>query len=288
MSAIAPQTTPQRTLPNLFVRFVALWRRRETIRFLTGASLKSGHRDKVLGHLWNLLDPLMFMLVYYFVFGIVFNLAAGGGGRSAEFMLYIFAGLLAYRFIAGAITESANCIRANRGLIHEINFPKAIFPTAVVFSRVYDYIWGMVVLFIFLLMARTWPTVHYVWLPVILLTMMVFTAGMTYLTACVGGFYADTQNVVQVVMRLLFYCSPVFWFLRGDGGHKAMIKNELVRGIFLMNPLACFFEMTRDILLWQRAPEMWMLVYVAVVSVIVFIAGFAVFTRWEGRFAKYV
>jgi lipopolysaccharide transport system permease protein/teichoic acid transport system permease protein len=287
------------TAAGLPERFRQLWARRETIRFLTSSSLKSGHRDKVLGHLWNLLDPLMFMLVYYFVFGVLFKLA--GGGRSSEFMLYILVGILAFRFISSTISQAAGCIRTHRGLIHEINFPKAVFPVSVALSRLYDFLWGLVVMFGFLMIVGNWPTVQILWLPVLVVLMVVFTLGVALVVAYLGAFFADTTNVVAVAMRLLFYCSPVFYFVRDEVGYKvdgglcvefvkyrALFHSDLARLVYMWNPIACLFECFRDVLLWGRAPDLHLLHQVAVVSIIICVVGFAVFTRSEGRFAKYI
>ena len=136
--ASAPRTNP---FAELWRRLRQLYARRETVRFLVGANLKAGHRDKVLGHLWNLLDPAMFMLVYFFVFGVLFKMSERG--KPGAFMIYIFVGVLSWRFLAGAVAEATNCVRGNRGLIHEINFPKAIFPISIGLSRMYDFLWGL-------------------------------------------------------------------------------------------------------------------------------------------------
>ena len=273
---------------GLLERFRQLFARRETIRYLVSSQLKAGHRDKVLGHLWNLLDPLLFMLVYFFVFGVLFGVMAGKTGRSFEFMLYILSGLITFRFVSGTVNEAANCVRSNRGLIHEINFPKAVFPTAVVFSRLYDFLWGLLVLVVFLLIAGHWPSLHYVWLPVLIGVMVVFTAGAAYVVAYLGALYADTHNVVQVGMRLLFYVSPVFYFVRDHAPYKAMIHNPHILFVYMLNPLACLFECSRDVLLWGQSPDKGMLLYSAGVAVVVYIVGFAIFTRGEGKFAKYI
>lgn len=270
--------------------FRRLCARRETIRYLTAASLKSGHRDKVLGHLWNLLDPLMFMLVYYFVFGVLFNLA--GSGRSVHFMLYILVGVLTWRFIQSSAGQAANCIRGNRGLIHEINFPKAIFPISGTLARLYDFLWGLVALTAFLLAAGVWPSVHTLWVPLLVLLAALFAAGTAFFIAYLGAFYADTANVLDVALRLLFYVSPIFYYVRPKPGipdGKVFLHDHaLVHALYMMNPIACFFECFRDVLLWREPPQFSLLAYAAGVSALVFIAGFAVFTRGEGRFAKYV
>jgi ABC-type polysaccharide/polyol phosphate export permease len=297
-SAVAP-AWPSTPAPSLPQRFRELWARGETIRYLTSSNLKAGHRDKVLGHLWNLLDPLMFMLVYYFVFGVLFGLA--GGGRSVEFMLYILVGVLTFQFVSTTVTQASTCIRTNRGLIHEIAFPKAVFPVSVALARLYDFVWGLLVLVAFLLAGGIWPTIHYAWVPLLVVLAALFTLGVTFIIAYLGAFFADTTNVVHVALRLLFYCSPIFYFVRDEtrvevrGGvveevvaYPALFHNELARLLYMLNPLAAFYECFRDALLWGRAPDLQHLHYLAVVSVIVCVVGFIVFCRGEGKFAKYV
>ena len=277
-------------VPSLLERLRRLWSRRETIRFLTSSNLKAGHRDKVLGHLWNLLDPLMFMLVYFFVFGVLFGLAGGGRGRSVAFMLYILVGILVFRFISGTINQAANCIRGNRGLIHEINFPKAVFPISVTLSRLYDFLWGTIVILVFLVLAGRWPTLHFLWLPLLVGLMVLFTMGTALAVAYLGAFFADTTNVVNVVLRLLFYCSPIFYYVRPKPGvEQVFLQNhDTIHFFYMLNPIACFFETFRDALLWGDMPELRMLLYTAVVSLMFFIVGFALFSRGEGKFAKYI
>jgi ABC-type polysaccharide/polyol phosphate export permease len=299
MSTVPAPIASSANVLGLTEQLRRLYARRETIRYLTTSNLKAGHRDKVLGHLWNLLDPMMFMLVYYFVFGVLFNLA--GGGRSVEFMLYILVGVLTFQFINATINQASTCIRGNRGLIHEIAFPKAVFPVSVALARLYDFVWGLVVLVAFLLAGGIWPTVHYLWVPLLIALAMLFTIGVTFIIAYLGAFFADTTNVVNVAMRLLFYCSPIFYFVRTEKhivvhpgfseevvANQALISNELARFVYMLNPLAAFYECFRDALLWGRAPDPSQLHYLAVVSVVACLIGFAIFCRGEGKFAKYV
>lgn len=291
--AVAPWPFEQKVqFPSLPERLRSVWARRETIRYLTASNLKAGHRDKVLGHLWNVLDPLLFMLVYYFVFGVLFNLAGGGGGRSVMFMLYILIAVLTWRFIESAIAQAALCIRGNRGLIHEINFPKAIFPISVVLSRAYDFLWGLGVIFVFLLVAQVWPTVQVLWLPLLLVLTLMFMLGAAFLVAYLGAFYADTPNVISVLLRLLFYTSPIFYFVRPKPGippENVFLRNHPdVLAVYLMNPIACFFECYRDVLLWGDVPDQRLLIHAALTSLLLCVVGFAVFSRGEGKFAKYI
>lgn len=258
-----------------------LVRRRETIRFLVSSNLKAGHRDKVLGHLWSLLDPLLFVGVYFVVFGLMFGQT--GRGRSA-FIVYLSIGVLAFRFLDATIAQATLCIKANRGLIHEVSFPKAVFPVAVSLSRLYDFLWGLLVLLLIIPLAGVPWTVHAVWIVPLLGIHVLLATGLAFLVACMGAFFADTANVVGVIMRLLMYISPTFYYARGEHG----LIPERWQALYMMNPIACLLEGYRDALLWGRTPDVSMLTYVTAVSVGLLITGFVVFSIGEGRFAKYV
>ncbi len=293
---VAPEAIQPRI--SAWERLRELAGRWQTIRYLTTSALKAGHRDKVLGHLWNILDPMMFMLVYYFVFGVLFGLA--GGGRSTTFMLYILLGVLTFNFFSATSNQATVCIRGNRGLIHEINFPKGVFPISVTLARFYDFVWGLVVFFVFMVVGGIWPTAQYAWLPLLLLLLLMLTMGTAFLVAYLGAFFADMANIVNVIMRLLFYISPVFYFIRDitvnerHNGvmkavhYRAMFHNELGRFIYMLNPFSCLLECFRDSMLWGRKPDPILLGYSAVASVLICIAGFLLFIRGEGKFAKYI
>ena len=261
-----------------------LLQRRETLWFFVVSNLRAGHRDKVLGNLWNLLDPLLFMCVYYVVFGIGFRQAQGS---PREFVVYLAIGVLAWRFFEGSAAESANCIRNRRGLVHELDFPKAILPISICISRLYDLCWGLLVAwFVAIGLGIQTSALIALVLPVVLLQAL-FTAGFSLLVAYLGAFYADTANVVGIGMRLWFFASPIFYFVRAEGGRPGIIPGDYTF-LYMLNPLACFMEIYRDLMLWGRLPEGDMILYAGIVSLVVFVLGFSIFVRADRSFAKYV
>ncbi len=269
-------------IPARLLRQAAeLFRRRETIRFLVASNLKAGHRDKFLGHLWSLLDPLLFVGVYFFVFGMLFGQNRRG---SPTFIVYLSIGVLAWRFFDGAITQATLCIKANRGLIHEISFPKSVFPVAVCLSRFYDFLWGLLVLLPILMLAGIPLTWHMLWVIPLLGLYLLFTIGVAFVLAWVGAFFADAANIATVALRVLMYLSPTFYYATGAHG---IIPEKYMR-VYMLNPIACFFESYRDALLWGCMPQPATLGYLALVTGVVLIVGFAVFALGEGRFAKYI
>ena len=267
---------------GLLERFRQLFARRETIRYLVSSQLKAGHRDKVLGHLWNLLDPMLFVGVYFVVFGVLFRQRGAGG--NTEYILYLSVGVLAWRFHGAAISQATNCVRGNRGLIHEISFPKAVFPVAICFSRLYDFLWGLVVVALLALLLGNGFSKEWSWLVPLLFLQLLFTLGIAFIVAHLGAFFADTVNIVDVGLRLWFYFSPLFYQIRGP---QSIIPERFLK-YYMLNPMAGFFEAYRSALLQGQPPETGALIYVGVVSTLAAVIGFAVFARGEGSFAKYV
>jgi ABC-type polysaccharide/polyol phosphate export permease len=288
MAAAPAQHAPRSNTHGLRASVRRLYDRRETVRYLVSSQLRAGHRDKVLGNLWNLLDPMLFVGVYFVVFGLLFQQRAPG--RTTEFILYLSVGVLAWRFHGAAIAQGANCVRGNRGLIHEISFPKAVFPVAICLARLYDFLWGLLIVAVLTLVLGGGVTIYWLWLPVLLFLQLLFTVGVAFIVAYLGAFYADTVNIVDVAMRLWFYMSPIFYRVRGE---RSIIPEDHERYqeflfYYMLNPVACFFESYRDALLWGRMPEPDVLLYVASVSVVIAVVGLAIFARGEGSFAKYV
>jgi len=267
---------------GLLRRFRQLLARRETIRYLVSSQLKAGHRDKVLGHLWNLLDPMLFVGVYFVVFGLLFSQRRPGG--TTEYILYLSIGILAWRFHGASISQATHCVRGNRGLIHEISFPKAVFPVAICFSRLYDFLWGLVVVALLALLLGSGFSTQWAWLPPLLLLQLLFTLGIAFIVAHLGAFFADTVNIVDVGLRLWFYFSPIFYQIRGP---RSIIPENYLH-LYLLNPMAGFFESYRNVILHGQPPQTGELIYLAIVSVALVVTGFAVFARGEGSFAKYV
>lgn len=286
MSSVAAASRAHSPRAELASQVRELWARRETIQFLVSSQLKEGHRDKLLGNLWNILDPLLLMAVYYLVFGVALRL---GGDDPLHFLAYLYIGVLVWRFLDASIQQSTQVIRGNRGLVHEIRFPKSILPIAACLARAYDLIWGLLVLVLVLAAAKPFSadfalplTANLLWAPYLLFLQMAFVIGLAFFAAYLGAFYADTSNVAGAGLRLWFFASPVFYYVSGP---HATVPAGFSR-ILLLNPVAGFLEGQRAVLIHGQMPEQ--LPYLTLVSLLTLAGGFGLFSRGEGAFVKYV
>ena len=281
-----PEASPLASVqvPTRLTNLRRVFARLETIRYLVGANLRAGNRDKVLGHLWSLLDPLLSMGVYFLIFGIGFRQAADG---PLDFIVYLTIGVLVWRYHSETLAQATHCIRGNRALIHEVAFPKAILPISISLSRLYDLLWGLVALLFVLALAGAPLSVQLCWLPLLVLLQLVLTTGLAFVVAYLGTFFADTANVLAVVLRLWLYLSPIFYYVRSEVGDGGIIPSSYLH-LYMLNPIAGFLEVYRAALLWNVTPDPRTLGYVAGAGLVTLVLGFALFSRGEAKFAKFI
>ena len=249
-----------------------------------GSQLKSGHRHKVLGHLWVLLDPAVTMAVYYLIFGIGFRQAAD---HPREFVVYLFVGIVTWRFFAEAVNQSTGCLRSHRGLIVSANFPKAVIPISICIARLYDLFWSMLVIFAVAELSGISLSLEILWLPLIVALQLAFTLGASLFVAYLGAFFADSANIVMALLRLWVLVSPIFYFYRSEHGRHGIIPDHVLP-YYMLNPLVGWLDAYRAVLVWAEPPSLRGLAYSATIGILALVIGFSLFSRGEGRFAKIV
>jgi len=258
--------------------------RGETIRILTRSQLAAGHRDKLLGNVWSLLDPIATLAVYYLVFGIGFRQAADS---PRAFVLHLFVGIVVWRFVAESIGQATTCLRSQRGLVLAADFPKAVIPISICLARLYDLLWALAVAGVAAGLLGTRFSLQVLWLPVLLALTLGFTLGICFLVARLGLFFADTANVVGAGLRLWVLVSPIFYFARSEHGRDGIVPPGLL-DYYMLNPIAGLLGAFRNVLIWRAAPRLDDLATVVAFAAAALFAGFVIFARGEGRYAKYV
>ena len=265
--------------------------RRTVVSSFVGAELKSGHRDKALGNLWQLIDPLALMAVYYIVWSLVL------GRRPPDFMAYILSGIITFRMFQGSVIGSSSVLRNQVRLIREVYFPKSSLPVAVTVARLYDFLWalvalGMVLVILLYRQSHASPDMvaqikhplafgwNVLWLPAAIAVLFIFSLGCAYIMAVAGALFRDTPNILQFVFRLWFYLSPMFYY------EENVPKAGIFRLFYRINPFTHLFRMVRNSLIYDKSPTLDGALYVVGVSLAVLVLGFWLFSRSEGTVVK--
>lgn len=241
---------------------------------LVKRDFKIKYRGSVLGVLWSVLNPLLNMIVLSIVFSRVFRAVD-------NYKMYLLSGLTIFNYFNEATNMGLNAIVQNFGLITKVYFPKFILPVSKVFSSAINLLITTIVFLVLGLFMEVTPWIGYVWIPYILLCLMVFAMGVSFIVATLQVFFRDTQHLYGVLLTIWMYATPILYPLTSD------VIPESIIPLFKINPLYIFIDFLRQITLYQQIPEFSAFVYSALWAVSVFILGSVIFVKSQKNFIYY-
>ncbi|MBB6480751.1 ABC transporter permease [Spirochaeta isovalerica] len=249
-----------------------LWKRKDLLLYLVTSGLKAQHRNSFLGYFWWLLDPLLNVVVYYFMVSVVL----GRGGENYPVFLVI--GLVVFRFFSTTLASSAKAITKNAGIISQIYLPKAIFGFGTTLTQSINFLFGLVVIAIFLVIFQTIPGWEVLWLPYVLLMQVLFQAALALLISYLCVFIRDIENLISHITRIMRYAAPVIW--------EADRLPAKYSWVVEYNPFAWILDGYRSILMYNRLPNLMALAYVGVSSLLFIFLMLFFYQRNEHRIIK--
>lgn len=183
-------------------------RHREMLNLLIRRDLKSRYKDSVLGFAWTLVRPIVQLLIYFVIIGKVLGAARG----TPDYGVYVFSGLILYGFFSEIITSSTGSIVGNSGLIKKIYLPREVFPLASVGSSLFNFSMQFVILVVATLVTGAFPiSAGLAYLVPSVLLILVYGLAFGLLLAAVNVYLRDIQYLVEVVMLLLLWASPIVY-----------------------------------------------------------------------------
>lgn len=255
-----------------------VWQFRELLFNLVRRELKVKYRNSVLGFLWSLLNPLLMMLVFAFVFGFIFQ--ARGIGAIPNLPIFLLTGLLPWFFFNLSLSSSAASIVNAGPLIKKVYFPRILIPLASVLANLVNFALDLLVLFGFLIVFEV-PFLSDLWLlPFVILLQLVLVCGFSLIIAVSNVYFRDVEHLITVVLLLWFYGTPIIYPL------EAVPERFLF--FFKLNPLAGLVMMYRNILYQPQPLGLRTILYVVSFSVLALLFGYWLFTRYEPYFAEEV
>jgi len=197
-----------------------------------------------LGYIWWVLEPLLWVAVFYVVFVLILAM------QKPDFLVFLMTGKLVFVWFSKSVTQASNSIVGSKGLVGKINVPKTLFPMAVVQEGLYRQIAVFALLFSFLLSAGYAVTSTWWYLvPVILVTYVVIVA-CAFVGACLVCLARDFIQLISLGMLFLMFTSGIFWDVRSLSDPH---KTEMVMA---MNPLAFIVDCYRQIMMHNTPPDM--------------------------------
>lgn len=256
--------------------FSMMWEYRELLWNLAHREINQRYKQSVLGYAWVILNPLFQLIVLDFVFSTVLKIPSQG----VPFIIFLAVALLPWNLFATSLTSSVNALIANSSLITKIYFPREILVYSTIIAKIVDFLFSCIVLVVFFIFFKTIITSTLIWVPVIFAIQIIFTAGLSLILAGLNLFYRDIQYLLNLVIMLWMYLTPVMY--------PVEIIPDKYRFIFSLNPMSVIINAYRQTVLGGGQPSYSSLAIAFFMSVTVFAIGFYMFKKMEGEFADYV
>jgi lipopolysaccharide transport system permease protein len=253
-----------------------LWAYRELLYFFMWRDVKVRYKQTLLGVLWVVLQPLLMMLIFAFLFGRIAGIQSDGIGYS----LFAYAGLLAWTFFSSAVTAAGNSVVNSASLITKVYFPRMIIPVAAVGAALVDFAIAFIPLAGMMILWKVRITVNLLLLPIFIIMVVMLALGVGMFMAALNVKYRDVRLALPFVIQVWFFSSPIILPLT--------IFPEKLRWLLALNPMAGIIEAFRVSLYSHKSFDWQAIGFAAAVTITFLIFAIYRFKRVERQFADLI
>ena len=244
------------------------------LRSLVSRDFKLKYRRSVLGVLWSVLNPLLMMCVLTAVFSTFFRFDI------ENFPLYLILGTTLFALMSDSTSGAMNSILESASLIKKIRISKIVFPLEKVAFQLISFAISLIAVVIVMIYFRIMPTANALFLPLLLLYMFLFSAGLGMLLSALAVFFRDICHLWGVVLTAWTYATPLFY--------PVSILPDWMMAFEYFNPMFRYVSYFRDILLYNVTPTLFDNLVCFGAAIITFAVGLFVFKKTEKKFILYV
>jgi lipopolysaccharide transport system permease protein len=271
----------RRIAPELLLNpLLAIGRNRRLIWSMVRRDILARYRGSFGGALWAVLNPLLLMSTYFFVFGVVLRQRFGTDSSGSGYVLYLLAGMIPWLAVNEAISRSPYTILEYRTFVRKLVFPLETLNAIQVASSLVTETVALAIFLVGLLLVRGAAPASIVWLPALIVPQVLFTLGICWFLAALGAFARDLGQVIGFVMTIWFFLTPICYAEEGIPKQAA--------GLLTKNPMYFLVHAYRDVLLKGQAPEWRSLMLFTAMACCVFLLGHAWFYKLRRNFADVI
>lgn len=264
-----------RAVPKAFLYPVrSVVRNRNLMGSMVRRDILARYRGSFGGSLWTILNPLLLMTTYFFVFGVVLKTKFEGG----SYILYFLAGILPWLAFSEAVGRSPSIMLEYRSFVKKLVFPLETLPVNLVIAGAVTEAIGLVIFMLGLLIAHHSVPWSVVWLPALIVPQLLLTVGLCWFLAALGVFLRDLGQIIGFLLTAWFFLTPICY------------PESQLRGITILayNPFFVLVRGYRAIFLEGRAPDAMPLIALWIAAVALAILGHAFFHKMRRSFADVI
>jgi len=248
---------------------------RELLMQMTRRDLMLRYKQTIMGFGWAIFMSLLNTLIFTVIFQRVAPL-----NTDLPYPIFSYTGLIAWNLTASSLRFAVSSLSANTNLVTKVYFPREIFPFSAVLVAVVDFAVASILLVGMMVYYRIAPGAAILFLPVVLLVQLVFTAGVSLLLAMGNLFFRDIKYIFEVVLMLWMFASSVLYPVDKIGGRLGVLLQ--------LNPMTPIIDAYRSVILRNELPAMAPFGAAAMLALLTLVGGWIWFHRAEFRFAESV
>jgi len=243
--------------------------------------IRSRYIGSTLGFFWSIINPILMLLIFTFLFSIVFKIRIGDYGKERGFVEFLICGFLPWIAFSEASLRSTGVIIENANLVKKLKFPSELFIVSTVLSTFLLQLIGFGIFIMALVFLKKIDSLFYLLLlPIAFILQILFTTGIGLILSCVNVFFRDVGQIANSLFLIWLYASPVMYPL-------SMVP-EKYRMFLMVNPMTHLLEIYRSLILKQGFPDWTGVIYIGVLTIFLLWIGQSLFLKLKPVFDDYL
>ena len=239
------------------------------IRELTSREIKRKYSRSYLGIVWSVLNPLLMMAVLSMIFSQLFQ-------RSIEnYPIYYLTGYILWQMFTGATNAAMTTLADNKMLLMKVKLPMEIFILARVYTALVNLGYSIAAYIVMLVIFRVEPHWTMLFSAVIILFLLVFSLGISFVLATAYVFFGDVRHLYSVLLTLWMYCSAIFYPIDRMEG--------VIRQVIEFNPIFNYIDAMRNVVMYGTLPPAWDTARMVMWALAVYAAGYLIFRKNKNK-----
>lgn len=240
----------------------------------------SRYRGSFLGGAWSLCLPLLTLVVYALVFGVILKPRWPNISDPLQFTLILYTGLLVFNFFSDCISRSPFLIVSNPSFVKKVMFPVDVLVWVSIGSSAFNLLIGLLPWFLLVFLFGGKISYLIVLLPLVILPLVLLTVGLSWFLSATGVFVRDVGQIISVTVQLLLYLGPVIY--------PRAILPERFQWLMYLNPVTVPVEQFRNILNFKIFPDFMALLIYTLIAFLVAFLGRLFFEKTRHGFADVI
>lgn len=264
---------------KLMVLPAELWQNRRLILKLSRNDFKTRYAGSYLGMVWALVQPVVTVLLYWFVFGTIMQSRQSIGNTEIPYVLWLTAGLVPWMYFSEALSNGTNALLEYNYLVKKVVFKISILPIIKVFAATFMHVFFVGVMLVLYFCYGNAPSLYMLQLIYFSFCMFILVLAMCYTTCAVVVFFRDLNQIIGIFLQIGMWATPILWNI-------TMLSPKL-QIVFKLNPIFYIVNGYRSALFektwfWE---DFYSTMYFWIVVILLFGLGALIFKRLKVHFA---